>query len=97
MVSLVLTTAACTWVKPAPGSEDIIIAEPDEVADCTRQGTTRASVRDRVAGVQRKPGKVAAEIETMARTSAMEMGGDALVPDGPVRDGARNFIVYQCR
>lgn len=90
------TIGACTWVETRPGAENIVIAEPGQVADCTRQGTTRASVRDRVAGVQRKPGKVAEEIEALARTSAMEMGGDALVPIGPVRDGAQEFIVYKC-
>lgn len=100
MAGLILVTVAtmggCAWVETRPGAERIMIAEPGEVADCTRQGTTRASVRDRVMGVQRKAGKVAGEIEALARTSAMEMGGDALVPIGPVRDGAREFIVYKC-
>lgn len=97
LVGLALTAAGCTWVESRPGAERILIAEPGQVADCTHQGTTRASVRDRVMAVQRKPGKVAEEIETLARTSAMEMGGDTLVPIGPVRDGAREFIVYKCR
>jgi hypothetical protein len=96
LAGLALAAGACTWVETRPGTENIVIAEPDQVVDCTRQGTTRASVRDRVAGVQRKPGKVAEEIETLARTSAMEMGGNSLVPVGPVRDGAREFIVYKC-
>lgn len=96
LAGLAVAVAGCSWVETRPGAERIVIAEPDQVVDCTRQGTTRASVRDRVAGVQRKPGKVAEEIEALARTSAMEMGGDTLVPIGPVRDGAREFIVYKC-
>jgi len=96
LAGLALTAGACTWVETRPGTEDIVIVEADQVVDCTRQGTTRASVRDRVAGVQRKPGKVAEEIETLARTSATEMGGNALVPIGPAREGAREFIVYKC-
>jgi len=95
-VFAILAIASCTWVKPPPGGENIRLAEPAEVADCTRVGTTRASVRDRVAGVQRGPGKVAEEIERLARASALEMGADAMVPAGPVRDGAREFILYQC-
>lgn len=96
LASSVLALASCTWVKPVPGAENIRIADPAEVADCTQVGTTRASVRDRVAAVQRSPGKVAEEIERLARASALEMGANALVPAGPVRDGARDFIVFQC-
>jgi len=96
ILTLVLL-GGCTWVKPEPGSERIRIASADAVAACTRQGTTRASLRDRVASVQRKPGKVAEEIETLARASALEMGGDTLVPIGPVVNGAREFVVFRCR
>lgn len=95
-MTLVLAAAGCTWVEPRPGAEEIAIVEPGDVAECTRLARTRASVRDRVMGVQRKPGKVAGEIAALARTSAMELGGNALVPTGPVRDGAREFIVYRC-
>lgn len=100
LIALV-SLASCTWVKPKPGSEQIRVIPADQgaerVADCERLGTTRASVRDRVAGVQRKPGKVAEEIETLARTSAMEMGADTLVELGPVQGGAREFAVYRCK
>jgi len=96
LVLAVLLTASCAWVKQPPGGERIRIAAAPEVGDCTRLGSTRVSVRDRVAGVQRKPGKVAEELERLARASALEMGGDTLLLLGPVRDGARDFIVYRC-
>lgn len=97
LLATVLACTGCTWVKPVPEAESIRIAGPAEVEACTRVGSTRASVRDRVASVQRSPGKVAEEIERLARASALEMGADTLVPAGPVRDGAREFIVYQCK
>jgi len=95
LVLAVLLTASCAWVKQPPGGERIRIAAA-EVGDSTRLDSTRVSVRDRVAGVQRKPGKVAEELGRLARASALEMGGDTLLLDGPVRDGARDFIVYRC-
>ncbi|MGB0515055.1 MAG: DUF4156 domain-containing protein [Wenzhouxiangellaceae bacterium] len=87
----------CTWVKRPPGAEHIVIASSAQAAACTRLGQVRSSVRDRVAGVQRRAEQVAEELETLARTSAMELGGDTLVPLGPVRNGAREYSVHRCR
>ena len=99
MLSILLSTAlvGCTWVKRPPAADRIVVVTEAEAASCTRLGQVRSSVRDRVAGVQRRAEKVAEELETLARTSAMELGGDALVPLGPVRGGAREYVVYRCR
>lgn len=96
ILGLLLVTG-CTWVKPEPGSERVRIVTAEEAAGCQRIGTASASVRDRVLAVQRKPGKVAAELDTLARGSALDLGGDTLVPAGPVVDGKRDYIVYRCR
>jgi len=95
--ALVMALTGCTWVKRPPGADRIVVATTAEAASCTRLGQVRSSVRDRVAGVQRRAEKVAEELETLARTSAMELGGDTLVPLGPVRGGAREYVVYRCR
>lgn len=95
-LAAVLLSAGCTWVPEAPGASAVRVATPGEVADCDFLATTRTSVRDRVAGIQRTPGKVAGEIERLARVSALELAGDTLVPRGPVREGAREFAVYRC-
>ena len=47
--------------------------------------------------VQRKPGKVAEELERLARNEAAELGGDRIVALGPVRDGQRSYAVFACR
>lgn len=93
----IMTTAGCTWVKPESGAEQVRLLSADQASGCQRLGQTTTSVRDRVGGVQRKPGKVADELTTLARNSAFEMGGDAIVADSPVRDGQQRFIIYRCR
>lgn len=91
-----LLLSACTWVKTEPGAERVQLRSTEQVRHCERIGQTTTSVRDRVAGVQRKPGTVEEELANLARNSAIELGGDTIVADGPVRDGQRRFIVYRC-
>jgi hypothetical protein len=97
VVIAIMTTAGCTWVKPESGAEQVRVLSAEQVSGCQRLGQTTTSVRDRVGGVQRKPGKVADELATLARNSAFEMGGDTIVADSPVRDGQQRFIIYRCK
>ncbi|TVQ29846.1 MAG: DUF4156 domain-containing protein [Wenzhouxiangella sp.] len=96
LLVLCLGASACTWVKPEPGAGHVAVKDSSQVTHCERLGQTTTSVRDRVAAVQRKPGRVEEELETLARNSALDLGGDTIVPDGPVRDGQRRFLVYRC-
>ena len=90
------TLGGCTWVRTDPGAEQVALATPAEVRQCQRLGQTTVSVRDRVTGVQRRAERVADELADLARNSAVELGGDTIVADGPVRDGQRRFNVYRC-
>ena len=98
LISLILATgtAACTWVKTEPGAERVQLLSANQVAQCERLGQTTTSVRDRVAGVQRRATQVEDELTDLARNSAIEMGGNTLVADGPVRDGQRRFTIWRC-
>ncbi len=91
-----LVIAGCTWVKPEPGAEQVAIRGAEQVASCERIGRTTVSVRERVAAVQRRPGRVEEELATLARNSAHEIGGNVIVADGPVSNGQRRYLVYRC-
>ena len=94
---LVLFLAGCAnWVKLEEGAENIRLVGAGEVTRCERIGQTTVSVRERVSVYQRKPGRVEEELANLARNSALEIGGDTIVADGPVDDGRQRFIVYQC-
>lgn len=96
LAAALLAVAGCTWVKPEPGAEQVRVLEGGGTAGCERLGQTTASVRDRVAAVQRRAVTVEEELATLARNSALELGGDAIVPISPVEDGQRTFAVYRC-
>ncbi len=96
-VAIAATLTACSWVKTSPEADRVEIRQANDLRGCERIGQTTTSVRDRVAGVQRRPGTVEEELADLARNSAVEIGGNALVVDSPVRDGQQRFLVYRCR
>jgi hypothetical protein len=89
--------AGCTWVKPTPEGEKVVVLSAAEVQKCKRLGHTTVSVLSKVAGVERHKEKVEAELKTLARNTAAEIGGDAVVPESEIKDGQQRFGVYRCR
>jgi hypothetical protein len=88
--------SACTWVKPTPAGEPVRVATADEVSACERKGKVTVSLKSRVAGVERKPTKVANELATLARNEGGLLGGDTVVAESPVAEGRQVFGVYDC-
>ncbi len=96
LASLVLSACA-EWVPLKPGAEGVRVATADQVKHCRHVGRTIVSVADAVAGIKRKPQTVTAELERLARNHAPKLGGDTIVPEGPVKNGERSYKVYRCR
>lgn len=92
-----LVLGACTWVELTPEGEKVVVLSESEVAGCKRVGQTVVMLRDSVAGFKRSPEKVRQELNTLARNSAVEIGGDAVVAQGEPEDGRQTFSVYDCR
>lgn len=91
-----LLLAGCTWVKPTAEGEKVRIMTTKEVAACKRLGKTSVSLLDKVAGIERNEHKVKSELETLARNSGADMGGNAVVAETQPKDGKQTFGVYQC-
>jgi len=96
VVTLAASTGACTWVKTTPEGEPVRVATAEAVTDCTRQGKVTVSLKSRVAGVERKPTKVAEELATLARNEGAALGGNTVVAETTVKDGSQVYGVYQC-
>jgi len=93
---LVACLHACTWVKTTPEGEKVRVAQASEVENCVRKGEVAASLKSRIGAFERKPGKVAGELETLSRNEAALMGGDTVVAESPVKDGRQTYGVYRC-
>jgi len=96
VVTMLVLPAACTWVKPTARGDMVRVAAMSQVATCEKIGETKTSVMAKVGFIDRDKAKVEEEVATLARTSAADMGGDAIVPLGEAMDGERSFAVYRC-
>jgi len=96
VIAAVLLLAACTWVKPTVQGEKVRVLTAEEVVKCERVGQTTVSLLARVAGIERSTRKVQEELNVLARNSAADVGGDTVVPMGPVEDGKQTFAIYRC-
>jgi len=72
------------------------VATAGEVEECADAGTTHVSVMDKLGVVERNQAKVGGELATLARNSAVQLGGDTVVAITEIIDGSQTFAVYQC-
>ena len=88
--------SACTWVKVTPEARAVKAVTAAEVTNCQRLGTTTSQAAAKVGFINRNAGKLAYELEALARNEAVKMGGDVVVADSPVEEGRQRFIIYKC-
>ncbi|MEQ8858537.1 MAG: DUF4156 domain-containing protein [Pseudomonadales bacterium] len=91
----VLGLNACTWIELTAAGAGVAQGTPGAVYGCELVGNVAASTQDRVL-LKRGRGKVAEELIVMARNEAATLGGDTVVPAGPMVDGRQDFKVYRC-
>jgi len=94
---LISLLQACTWVKVTPEGAKVRVATSSEIGSCESKGEVTSSLKSRVGAFERKPGKVAGELETLARNEAALMGGDTVVAKTNVKEGRQIFDVYRCQ
>ena len=98
VAGVAMLAGACTWVKLTGPGEDVHVGTAAEVASCEKLGATHSKTSSRVAFFSRSPQKIDAEVETLARNEAADMGGNTIVPQGPTSsEGRRSFDVYRCK
>ena len=96
LIFMSFAITACTWVKLTPEGEKVRVLSKDEVTSCRKLGKINTSLKDQIAGLDRSREKVQTEMETLARNSAPDMGGDTVVPVSEIENGKQVFEVYKC-
>ena len=86
----------CTWVDSVPGASRVTLVGPQHVSQCQPLGTTTSQTKAQVGPVHRSESKVQEELLTLAKNSAVEIGGDTLVAEGPPLQGSQRFRIYKC-
>jgi hypothetical protein len=95
LLSLALVSS-CTWVKLTPQGEKVRVLSATEISSCKKLGKTVTSLKDKIAGIHRNKQKVEKEMQALARNSAVDIGGDTVVPVSDIKDGKQTFDVYRC-
>ncbi len=86
----------CSFVTIDPAAEDVLVLEAERTKDCERLGQTRVSVATSVGFIKRGQPAIRDNLETLARNSAAEMGGDTITAETEVSDGKRTFGIFDC-
>ena len=93
---LSLLLSSCTTLKLTEGGNKIRVLTPDEVSSCRELGKTNTTITDKVLGIDRPIEALENELQTIARNSAHNMGGDTIVPLTVIKEGMQSFVVYKC-
>lgn len=96
LVSL-LSLAGCTFVQPNEQAVGVRLGTAEDVVNCKRLGQTTVSTLGRIASLPRYESSIQDELNTLARNSGANMGGDTVVPSAPHQDGSQTFLIYRCR
>lgn len=97
MLLVYLAGSGCTWVEPMQGTSGVMLVLPMHVSNCTSIGTTISQVKAKVGIINRSDDKVAEELLTLAKNSAVELGGNTLVAEGAPSEGSQKFRIYKCQ
>lgn len=95
-IAFCLAAGGCTWVEPKPGASSVSLVTSAHVSNCTSIGTSVSQVMAKIGFINRSDDKVAEELLTLAKNSAVEMGGDTLVAEGVPGEGTQKFRIYKC-
>jgi hypothetical protein len=93
-VSLILN--GCAWVELTSQGEQVRIISAADAAACDKLGQTTATVADSIGVVKRRNDIIAANLEKLARNTAADMKGNAIVAVSPIENGKQSFDVYRC-
>lgn len=96
LLCLAIAPAACTWVDPSAGGNEVRVAYDGNVGGCRDAGEVSVSVTDKVAFYHRSDLKVRDELESLARNEAATIPADTIKPLGEPHDGAQRFQAYVC-
>ena len=93
----IVLTSGCTWVDPIAGASAVTLVKPSHVINCKQVGSTTSQVEDKIGFVNRSDDKVRGELLTLAKNSAVELGGDTLVAEDGPSEGTQKFKIYKCQ
>lgn len=94
-VLLVLALPACTFVKMAPGAQQVKVL-PVAPSGCEKRGEVAVSITHKVGFYERNATQVRDELETLARNEAPGLGANKISPLDLPHDGSQRWAMWRC-
>lgn len=94
--ALMAVFAGCAWVDLKPEGEKVRVLSSSEVKRCKHLGHVTSNTAATLGFFARSASTVREELNRLARNHAGGMGGDSIVPTGPMLDGEQTYDVYRC-
>ena len=91
-----LVLSGCSWVDLDPKADDVLLLKPFQTKQCEQIRKTTSQVLDKLWFVNRNQEKMADELATLARNTAAQLGGNAVVADSDIVEGKQTFIILNC-
>jgi hypothetical protein len=92
-----LCGCANSFLKPAAGSERVLLMKTNQVKHCQSLGKVNVNVVTKVGIYNRDADTVEANLLQLGQNNAVELGGDTLVKDAAPEFGKQIFAVYKCK
>ena len=96
LVGILSITSGCTWVKVDKSAESVLLVTQEQAQSCERLRRTTSQVLHKVGFLKRDDEKQQRELQTLARNTAAELGGNAILPDSEVVEGKQSFLILNC-
>lgn len=94
---LAAALAGCSFIPVVPGAEKVRLESPARAAACEHLGKTHSTVLNSIMGIERSRQAIDGDLFRISANSAVEMGGNALVPVGEPVAGKQTFEIYRCK
>jgi Domain of unknown function (DUF4156) len=92
-----LSGCASSFLKPAEGSERVLLMNAAQATNCKSLGKISVNVVTKVGIYTRDADAVEANLLQLGQNNAIELGGDTLVKDTTPEFGRQVFAVYKCK
>jgi len=96
ILALAVIASACSWVDLNPAAEDVLILKPSQAKQCEQMRRTTSQVMDKIWFVGRNEEKMGEELATLARNTAAESGGNAIMAVSKIAEGKQTFAILNC-
>ncbi len=95
--ALALGGCASKLIGERVGADQVVVAEPGQVAGCKSLGKTTVSVLSNVGPITRSAEAVEDNLAQMARNEAVSKGGDTVVKGNSMDYGKRTYEIFKCK